>query len=869
MVKNSVLIKYLLLLILIKSYFASYCIETKEYTEINSFTPIKFNVDKDNEFCLKYKLHSSDNNLIGLSFLKANSYTVEVIIYNSTDSVKKADGEYFNYVEKYIIGTNDFKEIKINNLDNYIYIIIRERKSYYYSDYIKIYDSSIPISLKPNIPLTIRNFLSNKELNFAFSSQRDINITLSSKVKGNKLITIKTNEKSELYDDKNDFSKFYKGSDLTSTYNINIKLNSDKSDETINNEFSIMFYENLNTFKEIKSKQNEKVNYLSNNNELQFFYFYIDVRNTKNYNTINFQLDYKDNYDKYINITTNEYDSDVLPNVEIYEFKNNQLLSSYDLDSDEFFRYYFKPDEKTKYILIKVEINKLNNYQKPKFFNISYGEDAQTEKISETKPIELNPLSYIPLYKQFSFDESNSYLFSAPYDDYCLLINGNLIENDQINSHYINETTDLHDSTDIKTFTARIFSKERKINLFFEKYNKDELTINNLDERIKSGKKFEINDCSKNKYYIFRYDINSFSYGQNKLDNYWTSDTDNNIEIYYKNNSEFIDGSFFPSVDNKNKLEKEKIFNSSSHLDIFSVKCKTPGSFYIRPLKKEFKEVTHLTTENYLKQIEIFLGSEIIQLFSKIKDAPPHVYFAILTLSENEINISPDTKGLFKETKIDKNNRVFKLEIDTKKYKMDQMAINLTSDTNNIIEVVETTDCELCQYQEIKNDKNQLNLDINKNSFAIFLNEDIKSIKINFKDKFKEEAVYHGIVDLPVDDIHYIPLYYNFKNIKYETIKDPISLDIKSEFSDNNNKGNYKAYIVSRNKNKTENYKIDIEIKLASDERLFNIIFINSLCVAGAILIGFVIIFLVKKFHRKQLLDELNDENCDPLIPQS
>ena len=99
--------------------------------------------------------------------------------------------------------------------------------------------------MKPNIPLTIRNFLSNKELNFAFSSQRDINITFSSKVKGNKLISIETNGKSEQYDDKNDFSKFYKGSDLTSTYNINIKLNSDKSDETINNEFSIMFYENL------------------------------------------------------------------------------------------------------------------------------------------------------------------------------------------------------------------------------------------------------------------------------------------------------------------------------------------------------------------------------------------------------------------------------------------------------------------------------------------------------------------------------------------------------------------------------------------------------------------------------------------------
>ena len=62
----------------------------------------------------------------------------------------------------------------------------------------------------------------------------------------------------------------------------------------------------------------------------------------------------------------------------------------------------------------------------------------------------------------------------------------------------------------------------------------------------------------------------------------------------------------------------------------------------------------------------------IIQLYSPIKGAPPHIYFTLITYSDNEIKISPDTSGLFKETSINNTTKLFNIEIDTKLYKMDQ-----------------------------------------------------------------------------------------------------------------------------------------------------------------------------------------------------
>ena len=142
------------------------------------------------------------------------------------------------------------------------------------------------------------------------------------------------------------------------------------------------------------------------------------------------------------------------------------------------------------------------------------------------------------------------------------------------------------------------------------------------------------------------------------------------MDVYYKNSLESND--FFPKDSSENKLEKETLYDSRTHLDLFTIKCNKPGTFYIRPLKKEFKDTTHDIYTNNIKKFEIFLGTEIIQLYSPIKDAPPHIYFTLITYSDNEIKISPDTSGLFKETSINNTTKLFNIEIDTKLYKMDQ-----------------------------------------------------------------------------------------------------------------------------------------------------------------------------------------------------
>ena len=300
------------------------------------------------------------------------------------------------------------------------------------------------------------------------------------------------------------------------------------------------------------------------------------------------------------------------------------------------------------------------------------------------------------------------------------------------------ETSDLHQIDKSNPITTRIFSKKRKVNFTFEEYDPNNVIIMNRDDRIKDiyTLKFNDNDCNgKPKDIIFKYNIESYSWGQNNFLNYWTTDGD--MTIYYKNTSDF-DNTFFA----KKLLEKDAIFESRTHLDIFKIICKKPGTFYIRPLKKTFKETTHELEQGKLIDVEIFKGTEIVQLNSPVKNPPPHIFFYITTFSENELIISPDSEGLFNETKIDSKNKRFTLEIDTKKYKMDQMVIKLKSDKFNEIEIIETSDSESCTYQQIKNNKNENNFEINKNNFVIFLDNRITKIVFDFNKPQQEEIAY-------------------------------------------------------------------------------------------------------------------------------
>ena len=98
-----------------------------------------------------------------------------------------------------------------------------------------------------------------------------------------------------------------------------------------------------------------------------------------------------------------------------YNFNNNELISSYDRDSDENLKYYFIP-EKSTFILIKVEIKKFDNYKAPNYFNISYSGPVNDINISKT-PSKIFNQTFSPFYVNFYTDNSKKYLFYTPYDD--------------------------------------------------------------------------------------------------------------------------------------------------------------------------------------------------------------------------------------------------------------------------------------------------------------------------------------------------------------------------------------------------------------------------------------------------------------------
>lgn len=218
------------------------------------------------------------------------------------------------------------------------------------------------------------------------------------------------------------------------------------------------------------------------------------------------------------------------------------------------------------------------------------------------------------------------------------------------------------------------------------------------------------------------------------------------------------------------------------------------------------------------------------------------------------------------------------LEINTNKYKMDQMAIKLFSDGNNTIEITETSDCEYCQYQIVKS--NEHNIEINKNNFIIFLNNKITSISLTFNGLENVEVAY-GIVELVINNTKYLPLAYQFEGINEEKIKKNIKLN-NTFYKKYNNSNQYQAFIFSVKNNETINkYFLELEIieleiienntdnngstdlNIKTDNTtIFNIILIISLFLSLSVCILFFIIFKMnrtKKIYYNNI-DKLLDE---------
>lgn len=856
----STLIKFLFLLELIHLSLSSFCgnfsLINFEDIDINNITKISVGPKKEN--CFKYKL-SNIKSKISLSFMNGYLRTGEVLIYNSIDKIKNDELEFINYRIKYIIADETFKEIDVTNYIDYVYLIIRDSKNYYFNDYIILYDSERKIDLNEGIPLTINNFMSNGQYIFSFKSKKNVTIVYTARNKGHKIFNIDINGiHNNSINDINDIILKYDNDLYENEYEYAITIKNETKNEN-DNEFSLIYYENLEIFKKINKNDNIEINYLINN-ITQNFYFYLDISDYKNTGSVNYKLDYlnKNKSTQYIKIASKILlKDDEIKSSDFENNFNNELEYDYDLGSDIYLKSFFTTKnkiEKYKYILIKITIYYSENYYRSKSLYISYGNETENIEIEDKQyqQLEIKSKSYIPTYTKLLFNKENKYLLNIPYDNDILLINGDILDdNGKLNKNYINNSTDLLIIDNIEEVTIRLFGYQNSITLNIEKYDFNDVII--INQKNKTEEVFKHNyiekECNPNKmkYVIFLYDINVYFDGFYKSTKYWTSDEQAKLNIYYKNKINFKNNTIFPL--SEYELEKEKVFISDTHIDIYSIKCNSPGIFYIRPLKKKFDYKTTELTQNSISIIKLTSQTEMIQLSCAIKNPPKKIYFSLLLMGNN-INIVPDIPGLFKEKYLRKGEFFF-LEIDSKKYRMDEMAIKISSNDNPQIEITETTDFELNQYQEVS--KENKKIIIKKNNFIIFLNKKTEQIKLNFN-KIKNGKINatYGIVRLATNKKEYIPTADKFKEeVREKEINNGIDIELNnSYYKEEDGYKPYQAFIFSIKSNNTINFVVEYEINKSKKDKKYRIItFVSN---GISFIIAFVFFMYIFKINKKE-----------------
>ena len=156
----------LILLTLIFSFSNCIYLSEGEFKDIEFMKPTKFVIDYENKAYFQYKLDVKKGS-IGLKFLKANSYTVNVTTFSSLENKEENKTQY-------PLAYNQFKEINVSTFDQgYVYIVIEiTKENYTYDDYLTIYDSERPIILEHNKVISINNFLSVQKYKFLFQTEK-------------------------------------------------------------------------------------------------------------------------------------------------------------------------------------------------------------------------------------------------------------------------------------------------------------------------------------------------------------------------------------------------------------------------------------------------------------------------------------------------------------------------------------------------------------------------------------------------------------------------------------------------------------------------------------------------------------------------
>ena len=810
-----VYLKILLFIFLVPFVFSSLCLN-KDFNYIAPNQENTFEVGPYEESCFKYSLSSTKKKII-LVFPKTLSLTSEVLFYKSKSDISMAKDEYQNFLDRFLINENSFKEIDLSIYENEIYIIIRDG-SYVevYNNYFILYDTELPIVLSEGVPLTIKYFVKNTEYKFEFSSNKNLTFVYSTKIKSKKYISITYNDQIILPKDIDRSDHIFNLKSENSTMKKLYVTVEDIEEGTEDQEFSVIVYEkNITQFFEIKEGTIYTTNYLSLNkdDETQIFFFYYNLGGYSKTNTINFKLDPENKISEYINIQSGVYHSvKEIPDDEkdaYFRFNENKFPIEYDINSEEYKKIYFQDSDTSfpyRYIYFKVEISKVKKYFSPQNFLITIGkylEKSNTNiKYYKTQIIKETIKPLIPLHIKLILDPKEKYLLTSPLPSNTIFTKGDLIIKDQ-NLNILQNQDNFMDPdniiiiSDISELTITLIYPEIFIaNLYLEKIKKEEVYI---IENYRNYEPFELvfdeNECddNKKKYLLGIYNKEIYSKYNKTYTKYWTSN-DGDFNVYYRNNILSEKDSLFP-LNDKYLQKKEYTIMLNFYIDFFTFTCNKPGTLSLRSPYKIFNETTHKVGQNSFLKFTISNKLEILQLTAPMKPPTNYLYFGIFSKYGKKIKISPDCPSLFQDTTIE-GDQVFLQKIDLYKFESDQLAIKLTAEESTQLEAVEVIRYNFTEYTVIKN---SIKRELSDNHFVKFLDYETKEIKVRIN-KLKDVEIVYGIVQLFTNDINYLPMAYQFKddNIKRKTIKKKETLKIQNPFvNENDSRKKYLAFVFS------------------------------------------------------------------------
>ena len=801
---------------LISSIYSNLCLYST-FSTVSVNKENSFEIGPNSESCYKYTL-SSDKTKIILLFPGTISFTSEVLLYKSKTDISMIGKVYRNYVDRFLINENSFKEVDLSGFKDEIYIIIRDDKyqEIYKNNFI-LYDTEKNITLTEGKPFTIKYFVRNTKYKFEFSSNKNLTFVYSTKIKLKKLLSISYNDKIILPNSLDETDQIFNFKSEDSTIKKLYVTVEDKGEAIEDKEFSLIVYENGEShFSEIKKGNLYTTNYLNLNRgeEKQQFFFYYYLGSYSKTNTINFKLDPINKISEYINIQCGVYHS-VKQIVEserdiYFKFDQNKFPIEYDINSDDIKKIYFQDSDTSfayRYLYFKVEISKLNNYFSPKNFIISIGNDLseknylyinyyKTQTIRET----IKPL--IPFFVKLILDPKEKYILTSPFPEKTIFTKGDLLLKDEnsnlkINQDRFTDPDEIIVLSNVAELTITLINSESITATFYlEKYREKELhIIENYRNYEPFDVVFDTNECNSDskKYLLGIYNKKIYSKYNRTYTKYWTTNK-GNFNVYYRNNIAIDKDSLFPSSD-KYLQKKEFTIVLNFYYDFFTFYCKEPGILSLRSPYKVFNETTHLISQNAFLKFSISNKWEILQLTAPMKQQTDFLYFGIFSKYGKKIKISPDNPLLFEDTSIE-GDKVFLQRVDLYRFESDQLAIKLMAEDTAQIEAVEVIKYNFTTYYQVRNAKKNK---IRFNNFVKFLdNKRIREIKVKIE-KLKNVDICYGIVQLFTNNINYLPMAYQFKydDIERKKIEGKETFSLKNPFFNNKSGKKYTAFIFS------------------------------------------------------------------------